>query len=88
MISYEYWRAKNISKAFEEVCGLESLLNNESNQRDNLFSCIEDALKHVVYASKAFLFLEQDMLTEAEKVSIIIKVMWISLRIAAQWMVR
>ncbi|XP_054261914.1 uncharacterized protein LOC128985941 isoform X2 [Macrosteles quadrilineatus] len=67
VISYEYWRAKNISKAFEEVCGLESLLNNESNHRDNLFSCIEDALKHVVYASKAFLYLEQNMLTEAEK---------------------
>lgn len=68
MISYELFLAERVSEAMEVVCELEETLIKNTNNVEWLFLGIKDALWHVVSTSKAFLYLEQSNLEEAERV--------------------
>uniref|UniRef100_A0A1B6MKH9 Uncharacterized protein n=1 Tax=Graphocephala atropunctata TaxID=36148 RepID=A0A1B6MKH9_9HEMI len=69
VISYELFKEKEISQALEKLEDLKKNLAMKANSTSEgwLFISIENALWHVITASKAFLLLENNLIDEAYK---------------------
>lgn len=71
VISYELYRANQVSDAMVLLVELEKTLIENTNTFEWLYLGVKDALWHILLTSIAFLHLEQNQLTEAEKVLLI-----------------
>uniref|UniRef100_A0A1B6F7Y5 Uncharacterized protein n=1 Tax=Cuerna arida TaxID=1464854 RepID=A0A1B6F7Y5_9HEMI len=69
IISYELFRAKEVTQALEKLKDLQNILTKQTNSASEewLFISIKDALWHVITASKAFLLLNNNLIDEAYK---------------------